>query len=99
MTFNFRGTGTSAGDFSLQGWVDDLRRAIDYLVRETKPTEIVLIGTNTGGAIAICVRAHDPRGRARALLTPRADFADWAPHPPPVLPPPPGSGGGRPPGG
>ena len=31
MTFNFRGTGTSGGDFSLQGWIDDLRTAIDYL--------------------------------------------------------------------
>ena len=29
MTFNFRGCGTSQGDFSLQGWVDDLRAAID----------------------------------------------------------------------
>ena len=35
MTFNFRGTGTSTGDFSLQGWVDDLRTAIDYLIDET----------------------------------------------------------------
>ena len=29
MTFTFRGCGTSEGDFSLQGWVDDLRAAID----------------------------------------------------------------------
>ena len=81
MTFNFRGTGTSEGDFSLQGWVDDLRRAIDYLVGETAPTEIVLIGTNTGGSIAICVGADDPRVRACALLSPRADFDDWAAQP------------------
>ena len=40
MTFNFRGTGTSEGDFSLQGWVDDLRTALDYLTDETDPTEI-----------------------------------------------------------
>jgi putative redox protein len=81
MTFNFRGTGTSAGDFSLQGWVDDLRTAIDVLTREHHPTGIVLIGTNTGGSIAICVGADDPRVRAAALLSPRADFDDWADHP------------------
>ena len=81
MTFNFRGTGTSEGDFSLQGWVDDLRTAIDYLRRECKPTEIVLLGTNTGGSIAICVGADDPRVRACGLLSPRADFDDWAEHP------------------
>ena len=81
MTFNFRGTGTSEGDFSLQGWVDDLRTALDYLTDETDPTEIVLIGTNTGGSIAICVAADDPRVAAAALLSPRADFDDWAEHP------------------
>jgi putative redox protein len=81
MTFNFRGTGTSGGDFSLQGWVDDLRRAIDYLTAECRPTEIVLLGTNTGGSIAICVGADDPRVRACGLLSPRADFDDWALHP------------------
>ncbi len=81
MTFNFRGTGTSGGDFSLQGWVDDLRTAIDTLNREHHPTGIVLIGTNTGGSIAICVGADDPRVRAAALLSPRADFDDWADHP------------------
>ena len=81
MTFNFRGTGTSGGDFSLQGWVDDLRSAINYLIEQTAPTEVVLIGTNTGGSIAICVAADDPRVRATALLSPRADFDDWAEHP------------------
>ena len=32
MTFNFRGCGDSEGDFSLQGWVDDLRAAISHLL-------------------------------------------------------------------
>jgi putative redox protein len=81
MTFNFRGTGTSTGNFSLQGWVDDLRNAIDYLQRECDPTGVVLVGTNTGGSIAICVGADDPRVMAAALLSPRADFDDWAEHP------------------
>ncbi len=81
MTFNFRGCGTSTGDFSLQGWIDDLRAAIDHLVRESGVSRVVLVGTNTGGSIAICVGADDPRVSAAALLSPRADFDDWADHP------------------
>jgi putative redox protein len=39
----------------------------------------VLVGTNPGGSIAICVGADVPRVAA-ALLSPRADFDDWADH-------------------
>ena len=82
MTFTFRGCGTSTGDFSLQGWVDDLRAAIDHLFRITDIDRVVLVGTNTGGSLAICVGADDPRvARRRALLSPRADFDDWSDHP------------------
>jgi putative redox protein len=81
LTFTFRGCGNSTGDFSLQGWVDDLRAAIDYLMRETGVDRVVLVGTNTGGSLAICVGADDPRVHACALLSPRADFDDWSDHP------------------
>ncbi len=81
LTFTFRGCGTSEGDFSMQGWVDDLRAAIDHLEREANPNGIWLIGTNTGGALALCVAADDPRVEGCALLGPRADFDDWAAQP------------------
>ncbi|MEZ5296223.1 MAG: alpha/beta hydrolase [Ilumatobacteraceae bacterium] len=81
MTFNFRGTGESTGDFSLQGWIDDLRAAIGHLISVSGVSRVVLVGTNTGGSIAICVGADDPRVSAAALLSPRADFDDWADHP------------------
>jgi uncharacterized protein len=81
MTFNFRGCGKSQGDFSLQGWVDDLRNAITHLVAVGNPSGIILVGTNTGGSIAACVGADDPRVVALGLLSPRADFDDWAEHP------------------
>ena len=42
LTFTFRGCGTSTGDFSLQGWVDDLRAAIDYLTRERGHHRLVI---------------------------------------------------------
>jgi putative redox protein len=81
MSFNFRGCGSSEGDFSLQGWVDDLRAAIDHLIAEATPTGLWLVGTNTGGSVATCVAADDPRVRGAALLSPRADFDDWAAQP------------------
>ena len=81
MTFNFRGCGESEGDFSLQGWVDDLRNAIAFLLTEHGAKSVILVGTNTGGSIAICVAADDPRVSAACLLSPRADFDDWAEHP------------------
>ena len=81
MTFTFRGCGKSPGDFSLQGWVDDLRAAIDHLIAEANPLGIWIVGTNTGGSIAACVAADDPRVRGVALLSSRADFDDWAAQP------------------
>jgi putative redox protein len=81
LTFTFRGCGASTGDFSLQGWIDDLRAAIDHLITTADVKRVVLVGTNTGGSIAICVGADDPRVAAAALLSPRADFYDWADHP------------------
>jgi len=81
MAFNFRGCGDSAGDFSLQGWVDDLRNVIAHLHEVSNPNGVILLGTNTGGSIAVCVGADDPNVTAVGLLSPRADFDDWADHP------------------
>ena len=81
MTFNFRGCGDSEGDYSLPGLVDDLRTAISHLLTLHEPNGIILLGTNTGGSIAICVAADHPRVSAAGLLSPRADFDDWAEHP------------------
>ena len=81
MTFTFRGCASSEGDFSMQGWMDDLRAAIDHLVAETSPSGIWLVGTNTGGSLALCCGADDPRVNGCALLGARADFDDWAEYP------------------
>lgn len=81
MTFTFRGCAGSEGDFSMQGWVDDLRAAISHVVAEASPSGIWLVGNNTGGSLALCVAADDPRVNGCALLGARADFDDWAAHP------------------
>ena len=81
LTFTFRGCGASEGDFSLQGWVDDLRAAIDHLVAVGNVESIWLVGTNTGASLALCVAADDPRVTGCASLSGRADFDDWAEQP------------------
>ncbi len=47
--FTFRGCGQSEGDFSLLGWLEDLRAAVDHLVDETGAANVWLAGTSTGG--------------------------------------------------
>jgi putative redox protein len=81
LTFTFRGCGQSNGDFSLQGWVDDLGAAIDHLSNQADVDGVWLVGTNTGGSLAVCVAADDARVRGVAMLGARADFDDWASHP------------------
>ena len=81
LTFTFRGCGSSEGDFSLQGWVDDLRAAIDHLVAIGNVDSVWLVGTNTGASVALCVAADDPRVNGCVSLSGRADFDDWAEQP------------------
>ena len=81
LTFTFRGCGASEGDFSMQGWMDDLAAAIDHLEAEVSPSGVWLVGTNTGASLSMCTAADDPRIRGVALLGSRADFDDWAGQP------------------
>jgi len=68
LTFNFRGTGASEGDFSLGGWLDDLRAATDHLLAEGV-SGVWLAGSSTGGALALCQTAEDDRIRGVATLS------------------------------
>jgi uncharacterized protein len=81
LTFTFRGCGTSEGDFAMDGWMADLRSAVDHLVEQADPSGIWLVGTSTGGSLAIVEAADDPRISGVAALAARADFDDWANQP------------------
>jgi putative redox protein len=81
LAFNFRGTGASEGNFSLAGWLDDLRAAIDHLLAVDGVSGVWLLGSSTGGALAICQAGEDERVRGVATLSARSDFADWASDP------------------
>ena len=81
LTFNFRGTGESEGDFSLGGWVADLRAAADWLLEETDVDGVWLAGFSTGGSLALCAAGEDERVGGVAALSAPADFDAWSSDP------------------
>ncbi|HTT92487.1 MAG TPA: alpha/beta fold hydrolase [Acidimicrobiales bacterium] len=76
LTFEFRGTGASGGDFSLDGWRADLGAGIRTLRQVPGIEEIWLVGFAAGGTLSICAAAEDPSVAGVAALAPPADFAD-----------------------
>src|SRR5690349_2034127 len=61
LTFNFCGTGGSAGNFSLGGWLVDLRAAIDDILAVDGVEHVWVAGFGTGGSLAICAAGEDER--------------------------------------
>lgn len=78
LTFNFRGTGASEGDFSLGGWLADLQAATAHLCDSPGVDAVWLCGFSAGGALALCAAAEDPRVRGVAAFSAQADFGDRA---------------------
>lgn len=78
LTFNFRGTGQSEGDFSLGGWWNDLHAAIRYLREELDVEDVWLIGFGAGGSMVLRAAGTDPNIRGVASFSARAHFDDWA---------------------
>ena len=81
LAIRFRGCGASTGDFSLQGWIDDVAAAVDYLHREQQPEQIWVCGFGTGGAVSLVAAAEEPRINGVAVGGSPADFDDWAANP------------------
>jgi putative redox protein len=81
LSFNFRGTGDSEGDFSLGGWMADIRAAIDHVLALDGIEGVWLAGFSTGGALAICLAAEDDRVAGVAALSAPAEFDEWASDP------------------
>ena len=67
-----RGVGESAGDFSPQGWADDLVRLIDAEVPEEAPRW--LVGFGFGGVLALHQASLDERVAGVACLGTPADL-------------------------
>ena len=64
LTFNFRGTGASEGDFSLDGWLSDLTHAVNLMSERSDVGGVWLAGSSTGGSLAIILAADDERRAA-----------------------------------
>jgi putative redox protein len=78
LAFNFRGTGESEGNFSLQGWLDDVVAVVDHAVDMPRVGGVWLAGSSAGGALGLCAAADDDRIRGVATLAAPADFEGWA---------------------
>ncbi|MBL8774615.1 MAG: hypothetical protein JNK12_01735 [Acidimicrobiales bacterium] len=81
LALNLRGCRPSEGQFSLQGWLDDLHAAIDHLLVDQGASRAWCAGFGTGGALGICAGAEDPRIAGVAAIGAPADFDDWARRP------------------
>lgn len=80
LAVSMRGCGESDGDFSLLGWIDDIGRSVTHVLSEGC-RGVWLVGSTTGGSVAILAAARDARIRGVAAMAPRADFDDWASDP------------------
>lgn len=80
LTINFRGCGQSEGDFSMAGWLDDIRAAVRHL-QGLGVDGVWLAGYGSGGALCLCEGARNPDVRGVAVAGAPADFDDWARHP------------------
>jgi putative redox protein len=76
-TFNFRGTGGSEGDFSVDGWLADQRVAVDLLSARDDVSGVWIAGTGAGGTLALCTAATDERVRGVATLGAQATLRGW----------------------
>ena len=80
LTFNFRGTGQSEGDFSIGGWSNDLAAAVRHLQKNEAVEDVYLAGFGAGGSLALYTAGVDASIRGVASFSARAHFDDWAEH-------------------
>jgi putative redox protein len=81
VAFNLRGTGTSEGDFSPSGWLDDLGAVIDLTHERDDVRDLWLVGVAEGGTFAMCAAARNDRVRGLATLAAPASLREWGRDP------------------
>ena len=85
MTPCLRGIGSSDGDFSLDGWFEDLRAVVDRAAEIADGSGVWLVGFGAGGGLALCVASGDERVRGVACLGAPATFTAWSQDPDELL--------------
>ena len=81
----FRGCGSSQGNFSLMGWLNDTINAANYLAKEQHLDSIYAAGFGTGGAMAINAASKCETIAGVAAVSPPSDFNDWITEPADLL--------------
>ena len=81
MTFTFRGTGASEGDFSIEGWLTDVRAAVDAVASRPDVTGVCIAGFRLGGTLAVVSAADDDRVRGVASFAAPASLREWVRDP------------------
>ncbi|HWS48173.1 MAG TPA: prolyl oligopeptidase family serine peptidase [Acidimicrobiia bacterium] len=81
LTFTFRGTGPSEGDFSIEGWLADVRAAVDALIGRSDVTGVWIAGFRLGGTLTIITAADDERVRGIATFAAPASLRTWVRDP------------------
>ena len=76
-----RGCGKSQGDFSLAGWVADVRAAVSHSMETFPDSSIWIVGFGTGGAVGLTAAVESEAVQGAAVLATPADFDDWANRP------------------
>lgn len=81
LAVSLRGMPGSEGEFSPQGWIDDVSGAIEWLSKDDRVNGIRLIGFGTGGAI--CLHAAVGRDEVTGVITAGApaDLHPWTEDP------------------
>ena len=81
MTFTFRGTGASEGDYSIEGWLADVRAAVDAVDGRSDVAGVCLAGFRLGGTLAVVAAADDARVRGIATFAAPASLREWVRDP------------------
>jgi pimeloyl-ACP methyl ester carboxylesterase len=76
LSFDFRGTGASHGDFSGSGWRADLAAAVGQLRSEPGIERIWLVGFAAGGTVCLCMAGEDTSIAGVATLAAPAVLVD-----------------------
>jgi uncharacterized protein len=81
IAFNCRGTGGSAGDFSVGGWIEDIAAVVGEASSRADVRSVWLVGVAEGGTLAVTMAADDERVRGVATLAAPLTLRDWAREP------------------
>lgn len=81
LAFTYRGCGQSEGNFSLSGWLSDVKNAVLHLHELDEVDTVWIAGFGTGGVLAMRAAAEMDAVAGVVGVAPPADFDDWAQDP------------------